>query len=120
MGIASIYLGLACVSLCAHLCMYIYTCEYVCDSPNAEYFMLFSLATMKIFPKDKMLVSKPHSQGGMERTGEGRRARGHGKQILVVVMLFNDLEFPFCVSSIHPPKYILFVIKKTEGRTVDS
>lgn len=58
------------VYLCVHMCVcrhiYISTfvCECACESPSLKCFMLFSLATMKIFPKYKILASKPHSQGG--------------------------------------------------------
>lgn len=55
----------ACAQTQSH--SYMYVCA--CDSPNIEYSMLFFLETMKIFPQDKILTSKLHSQGGKDRVG---------------------------------------------------
>lgn len=98
MSIAFICLVLVCmytrVLVCvhAHIHMSQCMCECVCDSPSLKYFMLLSFVTVKIFPKDKILILKSYSPGIGEQSGYVCR-RQQGKKILVVAMLFSDLGY---------------------------
>lgn len=103
-----------CKPVCAHIHTCRCMCECVCNSTKLKYFMLFSLATMKIFPKDKISVSKPHPQGSRGyRVG---RYVGHSMEskfwLWLCCLTIQDFQSNRVSSIQLLNKYILFVKKK--------
>lgn len=77
--------------------------------------MLFSLSTTNMFPSDKILMSKPHSQGarGWWYTGEGMESKF--QLWLCCLTIYNF--YSNCVPSIRPSIHticIFSLLRKTQ------